>query len=70
LFYFVFVLCFLFFASCFFIRFFRLFSLVAHFCFFTFYVLVFCSLYFSAHMYISSTVQRGWWDLNIQPHSP
>jgi hypothetical protein len=37
---------------------------------FLFYVLVFCSLYFSAHMYISSTVQRGWWDLNIQPCSP
>jgi hypothetical protein len=31
--------------------------------------LSFWSLYFSAHMYLSSTVQRGWY-LNIQPHSP
>jgi hypothetical protein len=21
-------------------------------------------------MYVPSTVLRGWWDLNIQPHSP
>jgi hypothetical protein len=36
----------------------RLFSLVAYFGFSRFIFLVFCSLYFSAHMYISSIVQR------------
>jgi hypothetical protein len=31
---------------------------------------IFISVPLCAHMFVSSTVLRRWWDLNIQPHSP
>jgi hypothetical protein len=31
---------------------------------------IYISVPLCAHMFVPSIVLRGWWDLNIQPHSP